>query len=162
MPTNSFYENAYAQQSGDPFISLIRVNVDGTYYYYANDNVGHTSNVSGSSQFYQKAAFNLSLPEDKTEGTPTAKLEFDAGDIQIIRLLREAEEKITLDLWVVLGTNVNIAEFGPASYESEKFTIKDTTVSMELIAEPILDIQFPGYRFTPETFPSLWREQFEV
>ena len=159
-PTDNFYQNALARSSGDPFITLIEVNIDGSFFYFAKDNVGHTSTVNGSNQFYEKAAFNLSLPDDKFEGTPTAELEFDGGDIQFVRLLREAEEKIVLNLWVVLASDVNTIEFGPATYESEKFVVSSTSVNLELTAEPILDIQFPGFRFTPETFPSLWRDQF--
>ena len=50
----------------------------------------------------------------------------------------------------------NVAEFGPAQFESTSFSISGSGVSVELEVEPILDVQLPGERFTPQTFPALW------
>ena len=161
MPLSDGFVNQAYIGGGDPVLTLLRVNVDGTYYYFVDNTESITSTVSGTSQTYQRGMFRIKLPEDTdNESAPTATLDFETGDIQIIRTLRAAENKIILDLWVVLASDPNAVEFGPANYESTSFGVSANTVSLELIAEPILDVQYPGYRFTPELFPSLWRNAF--
>lgn len=160
MPTSdSFLESIYATSSGDPILTLLRVDFDGVFHHFANNNESVTSNVSGSSQLYQPAAFAIALPEDTSDGTPTATLEFDPSDIQIVRLLRSAEERINVTMWLVVADEPNVAEFGPVNYESTSFSISAAGVSATLEVEPILDVTLPAKRYTPQTFPGLWDGQ---
>lgn len=158
MPTDNFYNEIFASNSGNPVLSLIRVEIDGQYEYYVNNNEAITSNASGVSQTYQPAAFSIALPEDTQEGTPSATLDLDAADIQVVRKLRQANNRIILDLWVVVADNPNVVERGPYNYQSTEVSINETRISLRLEAEPILDIEIPGKRYTPTTFPGLWRE----
>lgn len=157
MPqSDRFLDTLFSRSSPTPILSLLRADIDGVMYYYVNDNQSITSTVSGAPQTYQQAAFELSLPDDTEEGTPTAKLDFDAGDISFVRLLRKASKRIKLTLWVVLSDDPNTVEYGPAEYESVNFDVSETAVSVSLEAEPILDVQIPGLRYTPTIFPALW------
>lgn len=157
MPTDNFLNEIFSANSGEPILSLIRVDIDGDIAYYVNNNESITSNVTGASTVFQPAAFSIALPEDTSDGTPRATLDFDAADIQIVRKLRQAEQRIVLDLWVVAASDPNVVEYGPSNYESVDFTISGTKVSIGLEIEPILDIEIPGKRYTPQTFPGLWR-----
>lgn len=157
MPASDrFLDTIYARSSSIPILTLLQATIGGEDLYYVNDNVAITSNVSGSSQTYNPAGFKISLPEDTEEGTPTATLDFDAGDISIVRKLRAANERVRLLLWVVLSDEPDTIEFGPFEYESIEFSVSGTSVSVSLEAEPILDVQIPGLRYTPQTFPALW------
>lgn len=157
MPqSDRFLDTLFARSSALPILSLLEADIDGTLYHYVNDNQAITSDVSGTSEVYQQAAFELSLPDDTEEGTPTAKLDFDAGDITFVRLLRQASKRIKLTMWLVLADEPNTVEYGPAEYESVDFDVSETSVSVSLEAEPILDVQIPGLRYTPAIFPALW------
>jgi hypothetical protein len=154
--SDTFVNQAY-RGGGDPVLTLLRVNIDGTLYYFVNNTESIQSNVSGITQTYQRGMFNISLPEDKdSDSAPSATIQFETGDIQTVRALRSANNRILIDLWVVLASAPNIVEFGPSSFESGSVDISANSVSMSLVSEPILDVQFPGYRFTPELFPALW------
>lgn len=156
MPfSNNFYDTAF-NGGADPLIELIRANVDGNYYYYANNTEDIFSNVDGGNATYLRSSFKLTLPEDTTEGTPQATLEFGAGDIELVRMLRNAQNRIIVDMWVVLGSDPNYIEYGPANYESESFSVNGSSISLKLVAEPILDVAIPSKRYTPSTFPQLW------
>lgn len=157
MPqSDRFLDTLFARSSSVPILSLLEADIDGVLYHYVNDNQSITSSASGTLQTYQQAAFELALPDDTDEGTPTAKLDFDAGDISFVRLLRQASKRVKLTLWLVLSDDPNIIEYGPAEYESVDFNVSETSVSVSLEAEPILDVQIPGLRYTPAIFPALW------
>jgi len=156
MPySDAFLQNAYDVNASQATLMLIRVNIDGTLYYYANNNESVQSTVSGSTQVYQQSRFSLELPEDTAEGTPRATIDFDAGDIQIVRRLRAANSRVIVDMWLVLANDPNTAEFGPANYESVSFSVEGPAVPLSLEAEPILDVQIPATRYTPQTAPAL-------
>lgn len=157
MPqSDRFLDTLFARSASLPILSLLEADIDGTLYYYVNDNQSLVSTVSGTSQTYQRAAFNVSLPDDTEEGTPTAKLDFDAGDIAFVRLLRQTSKRVNLRLWLVLADDPNTVEYGPAEYESVSFDVSATSVTVSLEAEPVLDVQIPGLRYTPAIFPALW------
>ena len=156
MPfSDQFLDQAF-NGGGNPMITLMRVAFEGQTFYFANNNESITSNVSGSSQLYQKSRFDLQLPDDTEEGTPRATLNFEAADIQIVRALRETNEVLVIDIWIVLGSNPNVAEFGPANYQSAAFNIDESAISIELEVEPVLHVQIPRDRFTPNIFPGLF------
>lgn len=157
MPySDQFIQNAYNRNAAYATLILIRVNIDGSLYYYANNNESIQSSVSGSPQVYQQSRFSLELPEDSPEGSPQATIDFDSADIQVIRKLRAANSRVIIDLWLVLESNPDIAEFGPANYESVNFSVDKSAVSLSLQAEPILDVELPAKRYTPQTAPALW------
>jgi len=156
MPfSDQFLTQAY-NGGGDPIIDLMRVKIDNTTYYFANNNENIESNITGSLQTFQKSRFNLTLPDDTEQGTPRATLKFEAADSQIMRALRETDNVIVFDIWLVLGSDVNTIEYGPTNYQSASVDISANAISIDLEVEPILHTQLPRERFTPNTFPGLF------
>lgn len=156
MPfTDNFIKQSY-NGGGDPVIDLLRVSFDNEVFYFANNTQALESSVSGETNVFQRSSFKLTLPEDTDEGSPEATINFDAADMQIIRALRSADERINVTLWVVLASDPNTAEFGPVNYESTEFNVSGSSVSLKVQVEPILDVEIPSHRFTPNLFPGLW------
>jgi len=156
MPfSDNFLEQAF-NGGGDPAITLMRVRFGDTSYYFANNTENITSSVDGSEQIYHKSGFNLSLADDTEEGTPRATLNFEVADIQIVRSLRATDDPLIVDIWIVLGSDPNVVEFGPVNYKSAAFNVDASAISIELEVEPVLQIQVPRHRFTPNTFPGLF------
>lgn len=154
--SDNFISETYKHSSAVAVLTLLRVNIDGSLYYYVNNNESITSTVSGASQVYQPAGFNISLPENTTDGTPRASLSLDVADNAIVRRLRAAENRLMVTLWVVLSNALNTTEIGPVEYESTDFNISSGGISINLEVEPILDRVIPAKRFTPPVFPGLW------
>lgn len=156
MPFSDDFLTQSFNGGGDPIITLLRVKFDGNTYYFANNNENVTSNVDGTTQTYLRNGFTIQLPDDTEEGSPSATVQFAATDTQIIRELRDAESTIEMDLWLVLGSDPNVVEFGPVNYQCVSFDISGSNVSMEMSVEPILDVQVPSDLFTPNTAPGLF------
>lgn len=157
MPiSNNLREQIY-NGGGDPLLKLIRVNVDGGFYFFVDNTEDITSTVDGATATYLRSGFELALPDDTLTGSPQAVLQFSASRSDLIQILRQGDEKVKLDLWLVLANNPNYIEVGPLNYESDSYTIDGSIVKLNLTAEPQLDVVLPGKRYTPTTFPQLWR-----
>lgn len=157
MPISNDLREQMYNGGGTPLLKLIRVNVDGGYYFFVDNTEDVVSNVDGATATYLKSGFDLTLPDDTTTGSPQAVLQFSAARSDLIQILRQGNEKVKLDLWLVLADNPNYVEIGPRNYESDSYTIDGSIVKLNLSAEPQLDVVLPGKRYTPTTFPQLWR-----
>lgn len=157
MPfSDQFLRDIYAQTTGAAVIALIEADFDGEKHYYADNTQSVDSNVSGAIKTYQPGRFSPELPEDTADGTPRATIDFEASDIQLVRRLRSVNSRVVINLWLVVASSPNVAEFGPVQFESVDFTISGSTISLSLEVEPILDVQLPADRYTPQTTPGLW------
>ena len=155
MPQSDDFLEQSLNGGGDPILTIIELTLDGSIYHHANNTEDVVSNVSGSSQIYAKGAFEITLPDDTEEGTPKATLKF-ATEVDAIRALRSATAPLEMRLWLVLASDPNTVEYGPATYRSSSISISDKSVQIDLEVEPILQLEVPVERFTPNSFPGLF------
>lgn len=113
--------------------------------------------ITSRGDIYQPASFRISLGSDDADSVPRVSLEFDIADRQIIRELRENDRTPIIQLEVVLGETPDQVEIGSIEYEVSQFEFNDTSVSMQLTVEPVLNEPIPALRFTPTTTPALWQ-----
>lgn len=150
-------DKVYAQETSSTFVHLLTVNLKKDngqieIYRFCDQFV----NVTSRGDIFLAASFKLTLGTDSAENLPQVNLEFDSGDRQIIRALRENAASPMITLEVVLGENPNIVEIGPMEYQVLSFEFNDSSVNMRLGVEPVLDGTIPRYRFTPQTASGLF------
>lgn len=157
MPTSDEFLGEVTRGGGNPILTLMRVQFPDNTYYFADNTENITSNVGGSSQVYQRGRFEITLPDDTDEGTPSANLKFSVPDAQIVRELRGVSGDVIFDVWLVLASDPNYVEYGPSNYQAKSFSLSDDTITIGLEVEPILHVQVPSVQFTPNTFPGLFK-----
>jgi len=157
MPMSEEFIDQTLQGGGNPILQLLRVAFEGETYYFANNTEDVTSSVSGSPETYRRGSFKVELPDDTEEGTPRATLKLEVADGQIIRALRASNNPAIFDIWLVLGHNPDIAEYGPVNYEATSFSISEKSISIDLEVEPILQLSIPSVKYTPSTFRGLFK-----
>lgn len=163
--SQGFLEAAHSQETSAVILTLLVVEIEHTLNgslekftgYYVNDYLPVEGEWEGKSVVYQPAAFKVNLGSDINETVPSTKLDFDAGDRQFIRLIRASEGTPKVYMQVVLADTPTKVEVGPVEFQVEAFTLKANAVSADLTVEPILNEPIPATRYTPQTFPQLWR-----
>lgn len=159
--SDNFRSEAFAATGSQPLLTLMKVmfeNNDGSAedLYFVNNNVAIDSNVTGVVQTYQPSAFEVELAGDNKDKSGDLTLSFDSADRDVIRRLRAIEKRPEVEIYIVLGDDVNFAEFGPFEYQCKSFSVTANVVSVTLEVEPVLNEPIPGDRFTPQLFPGLW------
>lgn len=168
--SDDFLESIMAQQTENVILTFITLQFkknSGEIFTgrYVSDFVPHSSvdPIDGaSSVLFQPAAFKVSLGSDTEDSVTRTNLVFDAGDLQLIRELRESDESPVIYLHAALASTPDYVEIGPVELQAESFTIKSTSVSVSLTIEPVLNEPVPAKRYTPNTFPMLWRGELDV
>lgn len=160
MPRNvssRFREAAYAQETGEVPVSLLRIDhVDLANPIRAcNDADGVTRTESGSQVTYPYFPFKLELPTNTNEETPHAQLTISNVDQTIITQLRGFTSKPTVEAEVVLAATPGTTEIGPLNMDLRNPNYDVKTITGELRYEPILQRTFPADRITPSNFNQL-------
>jgi hypothetical protein len=161
-----FYQAAYAQQTGKVFLHLIDVQIEhptlGTQTFHFVDDYDTLEFDDGEDNIlYQPAAFQVTLGADSNDAIPEVKLNFDAGDMNIIRRLRETNEPPKVFLSIVMSPQdvdavISHREIGPMELQARDFSFTATVVSMTLVIEPVLSEPTPSAKMTPRLAPLLW------
>lgn len=154
--SDNFRENYYPRSSSVALITLIKMSIGQQDFYYCDNNEAIDSPVSGNTEVYQPAMFRVGLGDDDKDSIADVTLDFDSGELQIIRELQEAENRPLVTVWAVMSNDLNTPEIGPMEFEMADFNIDKGSVSMSLEVEPILREPVPGNKFTPKLFPMLW------
>ena len=155
--SDTFQAEAQKLNSGQAVLQLLDVIIfenDGTTTIdrYVNNNVDITSNGN----IYNRASFEFSIGGDSKESVGNASLNFDSGNVDIVRKLREVDKRPEIELSVVAGNAPDAIEAGPINFKVDSAQTKDTVTSIDLTVEPVLGQPIPFHKYTPKLFPNLW------
>ncbi|RMF45277.1 MAG: DUF1833 domain-containing protein [Deltaproteobacteria bacterium] len=122
-------------------------------FYFINDQVNHTDQAG---QEWIGYPFAVTLPDDTSTEVAEVTLTIDNVDRQIIQEIRAIAGEPTVELWVVLGSDIDDVVAGPFTFSLYGVTWDALTISGRLGFEPILNLPWPADRFTPATCPGLF------
>lgn len=165
MTSNTFKQEAYAQESEDVFIALMTLSSDELdepirlctdpyerLTYLGEDIYGLNSN----GEDFIFVPFDIWLPRDDKTGTVSAKVAIENVDRRIVGHARSVTKPIDVKIECVLASDINFVEF---SYEN--FVLSNVNYDVvQLTGDITLDYwglePFPSGRFTPSGFPGLF------
>tara|TARA_Y100001938_G_C8000554_1_gene384462 strand:+ start:277 stop:786 length:510 start_codon:yes stop_codon:yes gene_type:complete len=100
--------------------------------------------------------FAIELPEEAGEELNTVSVSIDNVDRDIVTAIRNASEKPTVRLWVVLRSSPDVVEAGPYYMVLESAEYNVNFVTGELAFEDITNRRYPAHDFTPSLAPGLF------
>lgn len=145
----------YAQETGETLYSLIKIehaSLSPTKYY-----CNAQADITSGGQVYTAAGFNIYLPADTDGAPPRVTLEVDAVDREIIDIALSLGSPPTLTASWVLASSPNTVEVGPFQYLIDDVAYDAVSLKATLTFEPVLDEPIPADRFTPVTFPGIFK-----
>lgn len=100
--------------------------------------------------------FAIELPEEAGEEINSVQVSIDNVDRLIVQSIREAPDKPTVRMWVVLRSTPNYVEAGPYYLNLENAEYNASFVTGELSFEDVTNRRFPAHEYTPALFPGLF------
>lgn len=150
-------DEVFSQYMPTTPLSLIRyVGVDNQGNEITRRYVNDYSDIVSNGQIYSKAAFEISLGSDEADNMPTVNLVFDSGDRTIVNQLREFNESPKVYYSVIIAERPDVVEIPEIEFNVKDWVLKDSTVSLTLETEPVLNEPIVGDIVTPQLFPFLW------
>jgi hypothetical protein len=152
-----FLDEIFAESTGATVVTLLRVqavanNGSPITLRFVND----TQPIVSQGQLYQPAVFNMALGRDASDSVTTVNLSFDVGDRQLVSYLREVKDTPKFYISAVVAERPDTVELAETEYELNSFTINNTTITMVLTVEPVLNEPIPADLITPLTAPAMF------
>ena len=118
--------------------------------------VNNTENITSKTKEFIAFPFQIILPDDTSQGPPSATLRIDNVSREIIGYIREFASAISAKIEIIRASEPDTIE---ATYDG--FTLRGvqadaTTITGQLGVEDITIEAFPSRSFTPASFPGLF------
>lgn len=105
---------------------------------------------------YTPTAFRLSLPDDKEDSTPVARLEIDNVDRRIGLAIREMRRQPEFIIRVVRASAPDEVEIEFTDFVLESCDINKLTVSGNIGVSKAINQTFPKDMYNPSLFPGMF------
>ena len=112
--------------------------------------------ITSRGHVYSFFPFQITLPEEREDQAPVARLVIDAVDLVIVSVLRQIEAAPTVTIELVLASSPDTVEYqgAPMLWRSIAYTV--TTVDGTLQGPRIFYSRFPAEVFSPATTPGVY------
>jgi hypothetical protein len=144
-----------AQDSAEVFIPLLRIEhpdlADPILLAY------NTETVSRSDGDYLPYAFQINLPKQVEDETPTLSVTVDNTDLEINDKIRSLVGKPSVTFMVVLASSPNTVEAGPFEMSLQQATADAQTITGTLgYEDDIFSQSCPAQTYSPPSDPGLF------
>ena len=145
----------FAQETSDAYVTLLTIDHAslGSPIRYCDAENDVTSGVN----LFTGAGFRLTLPNDVDGAPPRVSVEVDAVDRAIVdtALALSSPPDVTIE-WVRAAAP-SVIEMGPAYFVIDDVAYDKQSLKATLAYEPVLNEPIPADRFTPVTFPGIFK-----
>lgn len=100
--------------------------------------------------------FDFVMPEDRADGAPRVQLTIENIDRTLVNMLRSISTPATINVEIVLASSPDIVEVALPALQMGTAQIGDKAITVDLIADSLINEPFPAGQFTPGTFSGLF------
>ncbi len=154
MPSNEFRSSAFAQETDDIWLILLTLthtDLDEPIRVARN-----TENVVSNGQTFVAFPFDIELPNDQEDQSPTARLTISNISREIAETLRSIRSSPSVTIEVVSAEDPDTVEFRLPGFQLKNVGWDAISVQGQLTLENIAVEPFPEGLFTPANFPGLF------
>jgi hypothetical protein len=138
-----------AAQTNEVVLTFLTVTYGGSSHYFVNN----MASVVKDGQTYSPFAFAVTLPPDKDGNIGDATLTIDAVDRSIITAIRNATNRIIVNIVVALASDPDTDEVDLGTFEWKDISYNKVQVSGTLAYADVLDVLIPNLTITPTLVP---------
>ncbi len=164
--SDNFREAAYSQETNESIIILLtlysedetleKMYVCDTPVEKYADLGENMYGVTSNEQKYLFVPFSLTLPQDDSTGVVTAKLSIQNVDRSIVPYVRQINDKILMDVQVVLSSTPDVVELTYKGFELTNVNYDAFNITATLGYAFLENEPFPSGRFYPSNFPGIF------
>lgn len=117
--------------------------------------VANPDDVIFGSNTYESFPFSANLPGDDGDKPGMGQLTISNVDYTISRLIRTISTPISVNLRVVLSTDLSDVQCEYLGLKGRSVPYNASTITFQLSFEDVLNVGFPGRTYNLSTFPNI-------
>tara|TARA_B100002049_G_C16076204_1_gene375095 strand:- start:1364 stop:1825 length:462 start_codon:yes stop_codon:yes gene_type:complete len=152
MPTQETVADLLNESSGEAYIALATIIVDGGEPIYLAEN---DEDVISRGNVYKASYFQLTPPKRDGDELPASQITLSNVDRSLVEAIRASEE-IEIIRELVAWSRPDVVEDGPYHFTLNEVQYDETLINGALGFENILDDPFPELTYNPADTPAVF------
>lgn len=150
--SNELKAQLFAQESADPFLTLLTLSGPGFIFRLVNN----TKNITSNGEVFQAFPMKIKLPVDDGESAREFDLTFDNASLELIRALRGITAPINCQIDMILASLPDTVQMSIPDLLIRSISYNKTTISAKVVMDNFLSVAIPSEKYSPTLFPGLF------
>lgn len=154
MPSPEFIAAAYAQETSEAFIRLVRIShpdLPAPMRFAHN-----TESVTSLGSVHAACFFDCRLPDEGDDKDVVASISIDIVDRVIVETVRSITTPARCTIESVLASDPDVVELQITDLMMRNIKWDQTTMSADLVLDSMVHTPYPKHVFDPTNFPALF------
>lgn len=142
----------FAQESADPFLTLITLNGPNFVYRLANN----TKDIISNGQTFFAFPMKVRMPSDDGEAVRDFQIEFDNASLLLIAALRTVTDPIECQIDMVLASMPDVVQITVTDLLIRSIAYDDKKITARIVLDNFLTVGVTSERYTPIAYPGMF------
>lgn len=142
----------FAQESEDPFLTLVTLNATG----FTARLVNNSADVLSRGNTFTAIPMTISLPVDDGQTARSFALEIDNVGRDLIQGIRSTTDKIQVTIEMILASMPDVVQMSFSDFKVGTITYTATKITAQVVMDNFLAIEMTSERYTPAIYPGLF------
>lgn len=150
--SNELKAQLFAQESGDPFLTLVTLS-NATFTARL---VNNSRDIISRGNTFTAFPMKITLPVDDGETARTFSIDLDNASLALISNLRTVTDPIQVTIEMILASMPDVVQMSFDQLAIANINYNATKISAVVIMDNFLSIEMTSERYTPKNFPGLF------
>jgi hypothetical protein len=142
----------FAQQSGDPYLTLVTLWTDSFTYRLVNN----TEDIVSNGNLYTAFPMKVRLPADDGESAKDFQLEFDNASLLLIASLRSVTEPVNCQIDMILASMPDVVQMTAGELLVKSISYDKSRIVARIVLDNFLASAMTSERYTPSLYPGMF------
>lgn len=151
--SNELKAQIFAQQSDDPFLTLITISHDD---FDTIRLVNNSTDIVSNGNTFTAFPMKIRLPVDDGESARDIVIEFDNASLELIESLRSVTTAVDVRVDLILASMPDVIQLSHEDLVIKTITYNKNRVSARIAFDNFLSVAMTSERYNPSNFPGLF------
>lgn len=142
----------FAQESSDPFLTLLTLTTPTTIYRLVNN----TKDIISGGQVFSAFPMKVRLPVDDGENARDFQIEFDNASLLLLAALRSVTQPIECRIDMILASMPDVIQMSVEDLLIRSIVYDKQKISAKIVLDNFLSVAMTCERYTPIAYPGMY------
>lgn len=142
----------FAQQSADPFLTLITVSGPSFEYRLVNN----TKDIVSNGKTYSAFPMKIRLSTDDGESARDFQIDFDNASLLLVRAFRSITEPADCRIDMILASMPDVVQISQTDLKIKTITYDSKKITAKIVLDNFLTVSATSERYTPSLYPGMF------
>ena len=150
--SNELKQQLFAQESNDPFLTLVTL----THASFTARLVNNSVDIVSNGETFTAFPMKITLPVDDGETSRDFTIEFDNVSLDLIANLRSVTDDIGVKIELILASLPDVIQMSHEDLVIRTITYDKSRISARIVLDNFLSVGMTSEKYTPILYPGMF------